>query len=312
MFVLPDVSAIVALALAEDLGVPAEHFAPGASATPGLLARDVTSSSAIDADARFSGRVVAREACVVAGLPVVHAVFDALSAAAGLFDPIEVFPLVAEGASVEPGTPVLDIEGVATAVLTGERTALNFLQLLCATASVTARYVQAVAGTSCQILDTRKTLPGLRTAQKYAVRIGGGRNHRMGLYDLVLIKENHIAAAGSIDGAVRAARHCAPDVPVEVETENLAELAAALAAGSDIIMLDDFSVPDMRRAVAINRAAPRPAKLEASGGVSLDALAAIAATGVDYISIGSLTKHVQAVDLSMRIDNDQPALNPGR
>jgi nicotinate-nucleotide pyrophosphorylase (carboxylating) len=208
---------------------------------------------------------------------------------------------VADGDRVAPEAILCELDGPARALLTGERTALNFLQLLSATASVTARYVQAVAGTACRILDTRKTLPGLRSAQKYAVLCGGGQNHRMGLYDMVLVKENHIVAAGSIAAAVGAARALAPGVPVEVETEDLDEVAAALAAQSDVIMLDEFALADLARAVALNRAAPRPAKLEASGGVSLERIGAIAATGVDFISVGGLTKHVQAVDLSMRL-----------
>jgi nicotinate-nucleotide pyrophosphorylase (carboxylating) len=187
-------------------------------------------------------------------------------------------------------------------VLSGERTALNFLQLLSATATVTRRFVEAVAGTSCRVLDTRKTLPGLRSAQKYAVRCGGGDNHRMGLYDQVLIKENHIAAAGSLTGAIEAARRSAPGLKVEVEVESLAELEEALTAAPDIVMLDDFSFPDMRTAVGRRQARAPAVKLEASGSVSLEAARAIALTGVDYISIGALTKHVHAVDLSMRLE----------
>jgi nicotinate-nucleotide pyrophosphorylase (carboxylating) len=187
-------------------------------------------------------------------------------------------------------------------VLTGERTALNFLQLLSGTATVTRRFVDAVAGTACRILDTRKTVPGLRTAQKYAVRCGGAHNHRMGLYDQVLIKENHIAAAGSLTGAIEAARRNAKGVAVEVEVETLGELQEALSARPDIIMLDEFTLEDMRTAVALNRAQGSVAKLEVSGSVSLDAVRAIAETGVDYISVGALTKHVRAIDLSMRLD----------
>jgi nicotinate-nucleotide pyrophosphorylase (carboxylating) len=187
-------------------------------------------------------------------------------------------------------------------VLTGERTALNFLQLLSATATATRRFVDAVAGTGCRILDTRKTLPGLRTAQKYAVRCGGADNHRMGLYDRVLIKENHIAAAGSLGAAMQAARRSAPHVTVEVEVESLDELAQALETQPDIVLLDDFSLADMRSAVALNRARGAQARLEASGSVSLETVRAIAETGVDFISIGALTKHVRAVDLSMRLE----------
>jgi nicotinate-nucleotide pyrophosphorylase (carboxylating) len=187
-------------------------------------------------------------------------------------------------------------------MLTGERTALNFLQLLSGVATTTRQHADAVAGTACRVLDTRKTLPGLRTAQKYAVACGGGGNHRIGLYDLILLKENHIAAAGSIAAAVANARRQFPGLRVEVETENLLQVGEALAAGANIIMLDDFSLEDMRRAVAVNRASARPAQLEASGGVSLQSLRDIAATGVDFVSVGSLTKHVHAIDLSMRFE----------
>jgi len=185
--------------------------------------------------------------------------------------------------------------------LTGERTALNFLQLLSGTATSTQRYVEAIHGTACQILDTRKTIPGLRTAQKYAVRCGGAANHRIGLYDLVLIKENHIAAAGSITAAVATARSHAPRVRIEVEVENLQQLRAALAARADIIMLDNFDLELLRAAVAVNRGHERPARLESSGGLTIESLRAVAETGVDYISVGALTKNVTAIDLSMRI-----------
>ncbi|MFW5452627.1 carboxylating nicotinate-nucleotide diphosphorylase [Thioalkalivibrio sulfidiphilus] len=207
---------------------------------------------------------------------------------------------VAEGEQVEADTRLCSLRGPARALLTGERTALNFLQLLSATATATRAYVDAVAGTGARILDTRKTLPGLRVAQKYAVACGGGRNHRLGLYDAVLIKENHIHAAGSIAAAVEAARRTAPGLMVEVETETLDEVDQALAAGADVIMLDDFPLERMREAVA--RVAGR-VKLEASGGVNLDTVRAIAETGVDYISVGSITKDVVAVDLSMRFED---------
>ena len=187
-------------------------------------------------------------------------------------------------------------------MLTGERTALNFLQLLSATATATRRFVDAVAGTGCRILDTRKTLPGLRSAQKYAVRCGGGDNHRMGLYDRVLIKENHIAAAGSITAAIEAARRTAPGLVVETEVESLSEFEEALNASPDIVMLDDFRLADLGSAVALNRARGGRVKLEASGNVTLENVRVIAATGVDFVSVGGLTKHVRAVDLSMRLD----------
>jgi nicotinate-nucleotide pyrophosphorylase (carboxylating) len=197
---------------------------------------------------------------------------------------------------------VLRLTGLARPILTGERTALNFLQTLSATATAAHRYVEAVAGTGCRILDTRKTLPGLRLAQKYAARCGGAQNHRLGLYDMVLIKENHIVAAGSIARAIETARRTSPGVPVEVEVETLTEFDQAIAAGADIIMLDELSLEDMRAAVARNREHGSKAKLEASGGVTLKTVREIALTGVDYISIGGITKHVRAVDLSMRFE----------
>jgi nicotinate-nucleotide pyrophosphorylase (carboxylating) len=237
--------------------------------------------------------VITREAAVICGQPWFDAVFAQLGGG------VHVQWEVDEGARVKPNDVLCRLTGPARTVLTGERSALNFLQLLSGTATATRQYVDAVAGTSCRILDTRKTLPGLRTAQKYATRIGGAQNHRMGLYDAVLIKENHIAAAGSIAGAIARAR-ATTSVWVEIEVENLAELGEALAAKPDVVMLDEFSLQDMRAAVALNRAQGAAAKLEASGGVSLDAIRDIAQTGVDCVSVGSITKHVRAIDLSMR------------
>jgi nicotinate-nucleotide pyrophosphorylase (carboxylating) len=210
--------------------------------------------------------------------------------------------LAGDGESVAADTILCRVAGPARAVLTGERTALNFLQTLSATATATRRYVEAVAGTRCRILDTRKTLPGLREAQKYAVRCGGGQNHRMGLYDMVLVKENHILAAGSIAAAVAAARRLSPSVSVEVEVESLDELEQAFAADVDLAMLDELTDADMREAVRRRDAGGRRARLEASGGVSLATVRRIAETGVDFVSVGGLTKHVAAVDLSMRIE----------
>jgi nicotinate-nucleotide pyrophosphorylase (carboxylating) len=255
---------------------------------------DVT-AQLIDAATVARARVLCREPAVICGTAWVDETYRQLEPR------VAVRWHVADGERVAADAVLCELEGPARAILTGERTALNFLQLLSGTASATARYVQAVAGTGCRVLDTRKTLPGLRSAQKYAVRCGGGHNHRMGLYDRVLVKENHIAAAGSIAAAVNAARAAAPGLVVEVEAEDLGEFAAALAAQCDVILLDDFQLDDMRRAVELNRAGRRPAVLEASGGVDLDRIAAIAATGVDCISIGSLTKHVRAIDLSMRL-----------
>ncbi|MEO6367422.1 MAG: carboxylating nicotinate-nucleotide diphosphorylase, partial [Steroidobacteraceae bacterium] len=186
------------------------------------------------------------------------------------------------------------------AILTGERCALNFVQTLSGTATTTSHYVAAAAGTRCRILDTRKTLPGLRLAQKYAVRCGGGLNHRLGLYDMVLVKENHIIAAGSIAAAVQAARRCSPGIPVEVEVESLEEFQAALGAAPDVIMLDEFSHADMRIAVAQRNARTNTIRIEASGGLTLESIRAVAELGIDYISIGALTKHLHAIDLSLR------------
>lgn len=246
------------------------------------------------------GEVVTREDAVLCGAPWVTETFRQLDPRIALTWP------VGDGERIRAGQMVLRVEGPARPVLTGERTALNFLQLLSGVATAARRLVDAVAGTGCTILDTRKTLPGLRRAQKYAVRCGGARNHRMGLHDMILIKENHIAAAGSLTAAVSAARRLGGRLQVEVEVESLAELEEALAARPDIAMLDDFSLADMRVAVARVRAAGLPVKLEASGSVSLDTVRAIAETGVDYVSVGGLTKHVRAVDLSMRLEFSTP------
>lgn len=205
----------------------------------------------------------------------------------------------AEGETLEPGSVVFTLRGPARALLTGERTALNFLQLLSGTATRCRDYARLVEGLPVRLLDTRKTIPGLRIAQKYAVRTGGCHNHRIGLYDAFLVKENHIAACGSIAAAVATARAQAPGKPVEVEVENLDELRQALDAHADIVMLDDFRLDDMRTAVAVTAGR---SVLEASGGVSTATLRAIAETGVDCISIGALTKDCRAIDLSMRFD----------
>ncbi|WP_165674255.1 carboxylating nicotinate-nucleotide diphosphorylase [Metapseudomonas otitidis] len=236
--------------------------------------------------------VITREAAVIAGTAWVDAVFRQL-------DPrVAVHWQVADGDRVQPNQPLFHLEGPARALLSGERSALNFLQCLSGVATRVAHYVDLVKGTSVKLLDTRKTLPGLRLAQKYAVTCGGGHNHRIGLYDAFLIKENHIAACGGIAQAIDAAHRIAPGKPVEVEVENLDELQQALDAGADIIMLDELSLDDMRTAVTLTAGR---AKLEASGGINDTTLRTIAETGVDYISIGTLTKDVRAVDLSMRL-----------
>jgi len=206
---------------------------------------------------------------------------------------------VEDGQRVEPGQLLFRINGLARSLLTAERAALNWLQTLSAVATHAARYAALISHTRTQLLDTRKTLPGLRLAQKYAITCGGCSNHRLGLWDAFLIKENHIAACGSIAAAVRAARELAPGKPVEVETENLNELQQALDAGADIIMLDEFSLADMRTAVAQTAG---KARLEASGNIDDNTLVAVAETGVDFVSLGTLTKNLRAVDLSMRLD----------
>ena len=256
---------------------------------------DVT-ATLVPAMQRVRGRVITREAMILCGRAWVEETFRQLDPQIGLSWQVE------EGAPAQPQQTLFIVEGPARPILTAERTALNFLQLLSATATQARRYVDAVAGTGCTILDTRKTLPGLRTAQKYAVRCGGGRNHRMGLYDMILIKENHIAAAGSIGEAIAGARRTAPRLQVETEVETLGQLEEALRARPQIVMLDNFSLADLRTAVRRNREAGSPVKLEASGGASLETVRAIAETGVDYISVGAITKHVRAIDLSMRLE----------
>ncbi len=236
--------------------------------------------------------VVCRVPAVICGQAWFEACFRRLDPAAA------VTWLVAEGAHVDAGTRICEIRGKARALLTGERSALNFLQLLSAVATTTRRYVGAVAGTRAVIVDTRKTLPGLRLAQKYAVKTGGGVNHRLGLYDAMLIKENHIAAAGGVTAALQQAQKTAPQgVWIQIEVETLEQLEEALAAGAKMILLDNMTPDQMREAVKITAGR---AQLEASGGITLDNVRAIAETGVDRISIGSLTKDIRAVDLSMR------------
>ena len=250
----------------------------------------------IPAGSGGQAKIITRESAILCGRPYVDAAFDRI-------DPrVRIDWKAAEGAAVAADEVLFEVHGPARSLLTGERTALNFLQLLSATATAAHAFVERLKGTGCRLLDTRKTLPGLRTAQKYAVRVGGGQNYRMGLFDGILIKENHIMAAGSIAAAVAAARATGTAAPVEVEVERIDELKQAIAAGADIAMLDDFSLEAMSEAVAVNRHSNRPLKLEASGGVTLDTVRKIAETGVDFISVGSITKHVRAIDLSMRFD----------
>jgi nicotinate-nucleotide pyrophosphorylase (carboxylating) len=241
---------------------------------------------------RAAARVIVREDAVLCGAPWFEGIMHALDPAIG----IEWH--YAEGDVMKADTPVCTLVGPARAILTGERSALNFMQLLSGVATATRRYVDAIAGTSAAILDTRKTLPGLRLAQKYAVRVGGGQNQRLALYDGILIKENHIAAAGGITAALVAAKKVDANVSIQVEVETLAELDEALAAGATSILLDNFDLGMMREAVQVNRGR---ALLEASGGVNFDTVRAIAETGVHRISIGALTKDVKATDYSLRI-----------
>ncbi|AOU99051.1 nicotinate-nucleotide diphosphorylase (carboxylating) [Acidihalobacter yilgarnensis] len=267
------IEANVRTALAEDIG--------GGDLTAALVPENITARA----------EVITREDALICGQAWFEAVFRQLSPAISIEWAIE------EGEAALANACLCTLTGPARPLLSGERTALNFLQTLSGTATATRHYVRLLEGTRTRLLDTRKTLPGLRAAQKYAVACGGGHNHRMGLYDAILIKENHIAAAGSIAAAVRRAHEIAPGVKVEVETEHLGELDEALTAGADIVMLDDYSLEDMRTAVGI--AAGR-AQLEVSGGVDETQLRRIAETGVDFVSVGSLTKHLRATDLSMR------------
>ncbi|MEM0550872.1 MULTISPECIES: carboxylating nicotinate-nucleotide diphosphorylase [Aeromonas] len=279
-----DVSRAVRAALLEDLGDALTTLdQPDASS-------DIT-AKLIPADRMASARVITREAGVFCGQPWVDEVFVQLGGE------VKVEWKVEDGEVISPNQELFRLHGPARLLLTGERNALNFVQTLSGVATLTARYVAELEETDCRLLDTRKTIPGLRTAQKYAVTCGGGKNHRIGLYDAYLIKENHILACGGIAEAINEARHLNPGKPVEVEVESLAELEQALAANADIVMLDNFDVAMMREAVAINQGR---AKLEVSGNVTLDTLAEFAATGVDFISVGALTKHVRALDLSMR------------
>ena len=271
----PDLAQQVTIALAEDIGTG-----------------DVT-AELVPATQHVIGKVITREQAVLCGRPWVTETFRQIDPAVLLTWHVD------DGDRIAPNQTLFEIAGPARPVLTGERTALNFLQLLSATATAARHFVDAIAGTECTILDTRKTLPGLRTAQKYAVLCGGAQNLRAGLFDQVLIKENHIAAAGSLSAAIAAGRRAAGRRKVEVEVETLAEFEEALRAAPDIIMLDEFSHADMKTAVQINRSKGRPVKVEASGSVTLETVRSVAETGVDYISIGG-------------INGSRPAKGPSR
>jgi nicotinate-nucleotide pyrophosphorylase (carboxylating) len=280
------VMALVAAALAEDLA-------------GGI---DVTTAATVPADAVGQADVVARSAGVVAGLPVAEAVFALASSAS----PVRCAEQAADGDVVAPGQAVLTATGPISALLTAERTALNLLCHLSGVATLTRQWVDEVAGSRARVRDTRKTTPGLRSLEKYAVRCGGGVNHRMSLSDAALIKDNHVAAAGSVSSAFAAVRAAAPGLPLEVECDTLDQVAEALAAGADLILLDNFAVPDM--AAAVRLAAGR-ALLEVSGGLTLGRARAVAQTGVDYLSVGALTHSAPALDFGL--DLRSPAIGSG-
>lgn len=271
-----DIKDTVKFALTEDIG-----------------SGDIT-AQLIPADEQATARIITRENAILCGSDWVTEVFRQLEPS------VDITWHAEDGDQLQENQLIFELQGPARALLTGERTALNFLQLLSGTATSCQQYVELVDHTKVKLLDTRKTIPGLRTAQKYAVSCGGCFNHRIGLYDAFLIKENHIAACGGIEKAVSNAHDIAPGKPVEVEVESLPELKIALDANADIVMLDNFSLDDMRKAVALNA---NRAKLEASGNINTETIAAIAETGVDYISIGALTKHARAIDLSMRFSD---------
>ncbi|PID46854.1 MAG: nicotinate-nucleotide diphosphorylase (carboxylating) [Proteobacteria bacterium] len=273
MTLADNITLMVELALREDVG-------------NGDLTADL-----ITEDSQSEATVICREAAVLAGRAWFNEVFRQIDPSVNIVWYFE------DGDSIPENAILCKLTGSSRSLLTGERAALNFVQTLSATATQTHHYVRQIAGTKARILDTRKTLPGLRLAQKYAVSCGGGQNHRVGLYDMILIKENHIMAAGSITKAINNARKQHPDIKIEVETETLQEFEEACRADADIIMLDDFDLATMREAVRNN---PKQIPLEASGGVTLDTVRSIAETGVDLISIGEITKNINAIDLSMR------------
>ncbi|MGR9089706.1 MAG: carboxylating nicotinate-nucleotide diphosphorylase [Gammaproteobacteria bacterium] len=269
----PDIAHVVHAALAEDVGA--------GDVTAELIAPDTTGVADI----------ICRESAVLSGTAWFDEVFRVL-------DPhCRIEWHKRDGEALEPGDCICTLSGTARALVTGERTALNFLQTLSGTATATRRYAAQLDGTGTTLLDTRKTLPGLRSAQKYAVVCGGGRNHRIGLFDAILIKENHIEAAGSITAAIGHMRKAHPELTLEIEVESLDDARTALDSGADMLLLDNFSLDDLRAAVALTAGR---VKLEASGGFELDGLRAVAETGVDFISVGALTKHVRATDFSMR------------
>ena len=279
----PDINAIreqVSLALIEDLGGE-------------LNAHNDITANLIDESENATATIITREQCVICGVTWVEQAFALID------ERLELVWQVKDGDTVAADTTLLTLTGSARAILTAERVALNFLQTLSATATVTASYAKLLAGSNTKILDTRKTLPGLRMAQKYAVNCGGGQNHRIGLFDAFLIKENHIFSCGSIEKAISRAKEMKPGKPVEVEVESLEELQQALIAGADIVMLDNFTNEQIQKAVALTQG---QCKLEVSGNITDERLSSLATLGVDYISSGALTKNVKAIDLSLRVN----------
>lgn len=279
----PDINAIreqVSLALIEDLGGE-------------LNAHNDITANLIDESENATATIITREQCVICGVAWVEQAFALID------EHLELVWQVKDGDTVAADTTLLTLTGSARAILTAERVALNFLQTLSATATVTASYAKLLAGSNTKILDTRKTLPGLRMAQKYAVHCGGGQNHRIGLFDAFLIKENHIFSCGSIEKAISRAKKMKPGKPVEVEVESLEELQQALLAGADIVMLDNFTNEQIQKAVALTQG---QCKLEVSGNITDERLSSLATLGVDYISSGALTKNVKAIDLSLRVN----------
>lgn len=278
-----DINAIreqVSLALIEDLGGE-------------LNAHNDITANLIDESENATATIITREQCVICGVAWVEQAFALID------ERLELVWQVQDGDTVAADTTLLTLTGSARAILTAERVALNFLQTLSATATVTASYAKLLAGSNTKILDTRKTLPGLRMAQKYAVHCGGGQNHRIGLFDAFLIKENHIFSCGSIEKAISRAKEMKPGKPVEVEVESLEELQQALLAGADIVMLDNFTNEQIQKAVALTQG---QCKLEVSGNITDERLSSLATLGVDYISSGALTKNVKAIDLSLRVN----------
>lgn len=289
-----DITQTVSWALCEDLGL---------TEIADLTNRNDITAELIPEKEQAVANIISRDNCVICGVEWVNQVFTILDEAYGLQgdEKTKITWFVNDGESVKANSTLFELSGNARLLLTGERTALNFLQSLSGTATVTSQYVENLSGTSTKLLDTRKTIPGLRSAQKYAVKCSGGQNHRIGLFDAFLIKENHIAACGGIEKAITTARKNHSDKTVEIEVENINELTKALEAGADIIMLDNFTPEMIEIAVKLTQEISQGhTKLEVSGNMTIETLRTYAKSGVDYISVGALTKHVKAVDLSMR------------